>query len=75
MEQNSLPGKKKHKGLRIFGFILLFFLALAIAAAIFSVLWYKKQITAIEAEKCAGEPGPCRSGVGKRRSLTLRSAP
>lgn len=55
MEQSSLPGKKKHKGLRIFGFILLFFLALAIAAAIFSVLWYKKQITAIEAEKCAGE--------------------
>ena len=63
MDQNNIINKKKHKGLRIFGFIILFFLTIAIAAAIFSVLWYKKQITAVEAEKCAGENCPTLSFV------------
>ncbi len=54
MERNNI-NHKKHKGLRIFGFVMLFVLVLVIAAAVTVTLWYKNSITAIEPEKCAGE--------------------
>ena len=54
MEHSSI-NRKKHKGLRIFGFIALFILVLIIATAVVAALWYKNSITAIESEKCAGE--------------------
>lgn len=54
MDRSSIVKPKKHKGLRIFGIILLIFLVLIIAAATTAVLWYKNSITAIETEKCTG---------------------
>ena len=54
MDRSNIINKKKHKGLRIFGIIVLILLMLVIAAATAAVLWYKNSITAINPEKCTG---------------------
>ena len=55
MERNNIINHKKHTGLKIFGFIVLFILVFIITLAIAAALWYKNSIIAIEPEKCVGE--------------------
>lgn len=74
MERKNIINKKSHKGLKIFGFIVLFILVLAIAAAVAAVLWYKDSIKAIEAEKCMGDNCPTISFVVKDGDATASIA-
>lgn len=55
MERSNIINRKKHTGLKIFGFIILFLLVFAITLATAATIWYKNSITAVEAEKCSGE--------------------
>ena len=74
MERNNIINRKKHKGLKIFGFIILFILVLAIAAAVAATLWYKNSITAIEPEKCTGENCQTISFIVKEGDATVTIA-
>ena len=55
MDRSNIINKKKHRGLKIFGIIILIILVLVIAAAVAGVLWYKNSLTAINPEKCTGD--------------------
>ncbi len=55
MDRSDIVNKKKHRGLKIFGVIILIILMLVIASAVAGALWYKNSLTAINPEKCTNE--------------------
>ena len=74
MDRSSVVNKKKHKGLRIFGFIILAILVIVIAAAVCGVLWYKNSLKAVQAEKCTANNCEVITFVVKEGDMTANIA-